>query len=78
MTFQGFPNYSASMDADLNSLEEKLTKLIELVHSLREENSDLRQQLAQAQNESKKLRDNIDAVSGRLESLIDRLPEDPK
>lgn len=76
MTLQGFPNYSASMDADLKSLEAKLTKLIELTQNLRTENAALRQELVQAQSESKKLRENVDVVSSRLEAIIERLPEE--
>lgn len=76
MTEKGFANYSASMDADLKSLEEKLTQLIAQCHSLRSENSALRQELAQTQSDSKKLRDNMALVSTRLEAVIDRLPEE--
>ncbi len=76
MTEKGFANYSASMDADLKSLEEKLTQLIALCHGLRSENSALRQELAQTQSDSKKLRDNMALVSTRLEAVIDRLPEE--
>ncbi len=73
---QGFSNYSASMDADLKSLEAKLTKLIELSQSLRAENTALRQELIQTQSESKKLKENAEVVSSRLEAIIDRLPEE--
>ena len=76
MTKKGFANYSASMDADLKSLEEKLSQLISLCQSLRSENAALRQELVQAQNDSKKLRDNMALVSARLEAVIDRLPEE--
>ncbi|MDX9952194.1 MAG: hypothetical protein RBS75_08865 [Methylophilaceae bacterium] len=64
------------MDADLKSLEAKLTKLIELTQNLRTENAALRQELVQAQSESKKLRENVDVVSSRLEAIIERLPEE--
>jgi hypothetical protein len=64
------------MDADLKSLEEKLTQLIALCHGLRSENSALGQELAQTQSDSKKLRDNMALVSTRLEAVIDRLPEE--
>jgi len=76
LTTKGFANYSASMDADLKSLEEKLSQLISLCHSLRSENSVLRQELAQVQSDSKKLRDNMILVSTRLEAVIERLPEE--
>ena len=64
------------MDADIKSLEAKLTKLIELTQNLRTENAVLRQELVQAQSESKKLRENVDVVSSRLEAIIERLPEE--
>lgn len=64
------------MDADLKSLEAKLTKLIELTQNLRAENAALRLELVQAKSESKKLRDNVDVVSSRLEAIIERLPEE--
>lgn len=64
------------MDADLKSLEAKLTKLIELTQNLRTENAALRQELVQAQSESKRLRENMDVVSSRLEAIIERLPEE--
>jgi len=74
---QGFSNYSASMDADLKSLEVKLSKLIDLSQSLLAENTALRQELVQAQSESKKLKENVEVVSSRLEAVIERLPEEP-
>lgn len=76
MTIQGFPNYSASMDADLKSLENKLSQLITLCQTLRAQNADLRQELVQAQSETKQLKDNIALVSTRLEAVIERLPEE--
>jgi len=62
------------MDADLKALEEKVTRLIALCQSLREENVQLRQDLAQAQDDSRQLRDNMTQATARLEALIDRLP----
>lgn len=65
------------MDVDLKSLEAKLTKLIELSRGLQAENTALRQELVQAQSESKKLKENVEVVSSRLEAIIERLPEEP-
>ncbi|PKO24550.1 MAG: hypothetical protein CVU35_08725 [Betaproteobacteria bacterium HGW-Betaproteobacteria-8] len=64
------------MDADLKSLEAKLSQLIALCHTLRTENSALRQELTQAQSEAKKLRENVEVVGSRLEAIIERLPEE--
>lgn len=64
------------MDADLESLETKLSQLVSVCKTLRSENFSLRQQLAQAQNDSQQLRENVELVSSRLEALIERLPEE--
>jgi cell division protein ZapB len=62
------------MDADLKALEEKVTRLIALCQSLREENLQLRQDLAQAQDDTRQLRENMTLASAKLEAVIDRLP----
>ena len=64
------------MEAELNSLDEKISQLIQLCHRLRTDNSGLRQQLAAAQNQNKQLTEKIEAARQRLESLLSRIPED--
>lgn len=64
------------MDADLKALEEKLAQLLALCQQMRAENLELRQDLAQAQDQSKQLKDNMALASTRLEAVIDRLPPD--
>lgn len=64
------------MEADLKALEEKIGQLVELTRRLRSDNRDLRQQLAQAVSDSKRLGEKVDAARARLEALLDRLPED--
>jgi cell division protein ZapB len=73
---QGFPNYSGGMEADLKALEDKLTQLIALCQLLRAENLELRQELVQAHDETRQLKDNMAMASTRLEALIERLPQD--
>ena len=75
MTTQGFSNYSDIMETDLNVLEAKLTQLIELCQSLRAENLQLRQELAQARDDTKQLKSQMTEASARLEALIERLPQ---
>ncbi len=75
MTLQGFSNYSDIMETDLNALEAKLTQLIELCQSLRAENLQLRQELAQARDDTKQLKSQMTEASARLEALIERLPQ---
>ena len=64
------------MEAELDSLDEKINQLVQLCQRLRKDNHELRQQLAAAQNESKQLTDKIESARARLESLLTRLPED--
>jgi cell division protein ZapB len=63
------------MEADLKALEEKIAQLVELTQRLRSENRSLRQQLAQATNETKRLGEKLDSAKARLEALLERLPE---
>lgn len=63
------------MDADFASLEAKVAQFVNLCERLRAENSDLRQQLAAAQGDAKRLNDRIDSARVKLTQLIDRLPD---
>ena len=62
------------MEAEFNSLEAKVEQFVALCERLRTENSDLRQQLAAAQNDAKRLNEKIDGAKSRLEGLLSRLP----
>ena len=62
------------MDPELNSLEAKVTQFVTLCERLRAENTTLRQQLAVAQNDAKRLNEKIDGAKSRLEGLLNRLP----
>lgn len=73
---QGISTYSASMEADLKALEHKLAQLIALCQSLRAENLELRQELAQAQADSRQLKHNMTLATSRLQTLLERLPQD--
>ncbi len=74
LTWQGFSNYSAVMEAELKSLEEKINQFVQLCHRQRSENIQLRQQLAGATSENKHLSEKINAATIRLESLLTQLP----
>jgi len=75
LTILGFSNYSDVMDADLKALEDKLTQLIALCQMLRTKNLELRQSLANAQDDTKQLKDSMIQASVRLEALIEQLPQ---
>ena len=64
------------MDADLKALEEKISQLVQLCKSLREDNTELRQSLALAQEAGRDLKARMQQAQIRIESIIDRLPED--
>jgi cell division protein ZapB len=64
------------MEADLKTLEDKIGQLVELTQRLRSDNRELRQQLAQAVSDNKRLEEKVDAARTRLEALLERLPED--
>ncbi len=72
---QGKSNYSGAMEADLKALEDKVTQLLALCKQMRTDNLELRQELAQAQDEVRQLKENMAQAGERLEALIDSLPE---
>jgi cell division protein ZapB len=63
------------MDAELNALEEKTKRLINLCQAMQRENQELRQQLAGALAEKKQLAEKMGAARTRLETLLTRIPE---
>ena len=65
-----------AMDTDLEELEAKIEQVVALVHQLRAENEVLKNQIAEAEAERLHLRRSMTAARERLESLMDRLPED--
>ncbi len=64
----------ARVEAEFSSLEAKVAQFVALCERLREENRELKQQLAAAQNDAKRLNEKIDGAKSRLEGLLNRLP----
>jgi cell division protein ZapB len=64
------------MDAEFKSLERKLHEFVELCQRLREDNQQLRQQLASAMSDNKQLTDKIGTATNRLENLLEQIPEE--
>jgi cell division protein ZapB len=62
------------LETEFNSLEAKVAQFVALCERLRSENQDLRQQLAAARTDAKRLNEKIDGARVRLEGLLDRLP----
>jgi cell division protein ZapB len=74
LTALNFYNYSARMDADLKALETKIDQFVELCQRLRSDNQQLRQQLASAVSQSKRLEEKINTATARLETLLAQIP----
>ena len=66
---------SSAVDAEFNSLEAKVAQFVGLCERLRAENHDLRQQLATARNDAKRLNERIDGAKVKLEGLLARIPD---
>ena len=64
------------METELKALEGKLGQFVELCQKLRADNQALRQQLASAVSESKRLEEKITSATSRLESLLNQMPSE--
>jgi len=62
------------VEAEFNSLEAKVAQFVALCERLRAENVELKQQLAAAQSDARRLNEKIDGARTRIEGLINRLP----
>ena len=62
------------METEFTSLEAKVAQFVTLCEQLRAENVELREQLAAARTDAKRLHDKIDGAKARIEGLISRLP----
>jgi cell division protein ZapB len=63
------------MEAELTALDDKISQLVLLTQKLRQDNSELRQQLASVQSENKRLSEKVNTAKTRLESLLAQIPE---
>ena len=66
------------MDADIKSLEEKISKLISFCASLREENAQLRGDLSKSQHQTTTLKNNMQLATTKLETILAVLPLEAK
>jgi cell division protein ZapB len=64
------------MDLELSELEEKISQLVDAVQQLRSENRLLRQQIAARTDEIKRLSEKIDVAKGRLQAVLEQIPEE--
>ena len=64
------------MQAELETLAEKVAQLAQLARRLRSENNSLRQHLAHELSQSRQYSDTIDSAKARLAQLLAQLPEE--
>lgn len=64
------------MNIELEALEIKIDQVLGLVHQLQAENEVLKNRISAAEAERLDLRKKISLARERLESLMDRLPEE--
>lgn len=64
------------MEPEIKSLEQKINQFVEFCQRLRADNQQLRQQLAAALNENRRLEEKIGNATSRLETLLNQIPED--
>lgn len=67
--------HSRLVEAEFDSLETKVVQMVTLCERLRAENTELRQQLVNAQGHAKRLTEKIDGARVRIEQLVSRLPD---
>ena len=63
------------MESELSALEAKIRQTLDLCLRLREENRELRQQLADSESARRALAEKIDGARTRLEGLLERIPD---
>ena len=63
------------MDSELSALEERLAQVVARLKALREENRDLRQQIAARADESSRLAEKLAQARSRIEALLKQIPE---
>jgi cell division protein ZapB len=63
------------MDPELDILEERLAQLVQRLEALREENRELRQQVASRTDETSRLGEKLGAAKTRIEALLKQIPE---
>jgi cell division protein ZapB len=62
------------MDMEIKALEDKIGQFVELCQRLRADNQQLRQELAAAVSQSKRLEEKINIATARLEMLLSQIP----
>ncbi len=75
LTRENAGNYSAGMQAELDTLESKLAQMLERYRAMREETLKLRQQVVVLESNNKQLSDRLDEARTRMETLLNKIPD---
>ncbi|MBP9914583.1 MAG: hypothetical protein KBF24_00075 [Thiobacillaceae bacterium] len=75
MTRENPGNYSAGMQAELDTLESKLAQMLERYQAMRAETLKLRQQVVVLESNNKQLSDRLDEARARMEVLLNKIPD---
>jgi cell division protein ZapB len=67
--------YRENMDSELSTLEDRIAQLVQRMKALREENGELRQQLATKTDENARIGEKLQAAKTRIEALLKQIPE---
>jgi cell division protein ZapB len=74
LTQHEFWQIVGAVEAEFNSLEAKVAQFVSLCERLRAENHELKQQLAAARGDARRLHEKIDGAKARLEGLLSKIP----
>jgi cell division protein ZapB len=74
LTQHEFWQIVGAVEAEFNSLEAKVAQFVSLCERLRAENHELKQQLAVARGDARRLHEKIDGAKARLEGLLSKIP----
>ncbi len=75
LTGLAFRQYSDAMQQELDSLEDKLGQVVQMLSRLRAENVELRQQVAAKTDEIARLAEKLTTARARVENLLKQIPE---
>jgi predicted nucleic acid-binding Zn-ribbon protein len=75
LTRENAANYSADMQAELDTLESKLAQMLERYQAMRDETLKLRQQVVTLENNNRQLADRLEEALARMESLLNKIPD---
>lgn len=64
------------MDAELSKLEEQVELIVDLYEKLKADNRNMKARLTRLEADNRTLSDKIQMAADKLETLVDKLPEE--